>query len=133
MSVKDKIIIGMILFFTTVAFTLELYWLIHHNVMESRSDVFAEVLSIFWPADRTYVSRRRLCDRKSIHPSLEGVNTLLTPILSAIRVFAMITRARYRYALQLLVATYKTRVSLLTSPATLCSPITAPATICCSI
>jgi len=53
-SIKDKVAIGLILFFTTVALTLELYWLINHQEMEARTDLFARLLSIYWPADRTY-------------------------------------------------------------------------------
>jgi len=53
-SIKDKVTIGLILFFTTVALTLELYWLIYHQEMEARTDLVARLLSIYWPADRTY-------------------------------------------------------------------------------
>ena len=41
LPVKDKIIIGLIVFFTAVALTIEAYWLIFNQEMESRTDLFA--------------------------------------------------------------------------------------------
>jgi len=102
---KDKVIIGLILAFTAVALTLELYWLIFNQEMESRTDLFARALAIFWPADYTY----RIAGypiEKAFTLSLEAVNVLLTPILSALLIWAILTRKRYRYALQLVIATY---------------------------
>ena len=43
-SIKDKVTIGLILFFTTVALTLELYWLIYHQEMEARTGVCCKTL-----------------------------------------------------------------------------------------
>ena len=104
-SIKDKVTIGLILFFTTVALTLELYWLIYHQEMEARTDLFARLLSIYWPADRTYRIPGYPIE-KAFTLSLEGVNTFVTPILSALLIWAILKQARYRYALQLVIATY---------------------------
>jgi hypothetical protein len=54
LGAKDKVIIGLIVAFTAVALTLELYWLVFNQVMESRTDVFARALALYWPADYTY-------------------------------------------------------------------------------
>jgi hypothetical protein len=54
LDAKDKIIVCLIVFFTTIALTLELYWIVHNQEMESRSDILARALSLFWPADRTF-------------------------------------------------------------------------------
>ena len=41
---EDKVIICLIVFFTAVALTLELYWLIFNQAMENRTDWLARVL-----------------------------------------------------------------------------------------
>jgi EXPERA (EXPanded EBP superfamily) len=102
---KDRAIIGLILAFTAVAFTLELYWLIFNHEMESRTDLVARALALYWPADHSYRVPGYPIE-KAFTLSLEGVNTLLTPILSALLIWAILTRKRYRYPLQLTIATY---------------------------
>jgi EXPERA (EXPanded EBP superfamily) len=102
---KDKVIIGLILAFTAVPLTLELYWLVFNQEMESRTDLFARALALYWPADYTYrISGYPI--EKAFTLSLEGVNSLLTPILSALLIWAIVARKRYRYPLQLAIATY---------------------------
>jgi hypothetical protein len=102
---KDRTIIGLILFFATVAFTLEGYWLIFNQVMESRTDLFARLLALYWPADYTYrISGYPI--EKSFTLALEGVNTLLTQFLSFGLIWAIATRKPYRYPLQLVIGTY---------------------------
>ena len=102
---KDKAIIGLVLAFTAVALTLELYWVIFNQEMESRTDLFARALAIYWPADYTYRVPGYPIE-KAFTLSLERVNSLLTPILSALLIWAILTRKRYRYPLQLVIATY---------------------------
>jgi hypothetical protein len=107
LGAKDKAIVGLIVLFTAVALTLELYWLLHHREMEIRTDLFARIIAIYWPVDYTW----RIADvpiEKAFTLSFERVNVLLTPILSAILVWAMVMRRRYRYPLQLVIATYTT-------------------------
>ena len=102
---KDRVIVGLILFFTAVALTLELYWLIFNQVMESRSDPFARLIAVYWPADYTFRVPGYALE-KSFTLSFEGVNVLLTPILSVLLIRAILMRKRYRYPLQLVIATY---------------------------
>jgi hypothetical protein len=107
LATKDKAIVGLIVFFTTVALTLELYWLIFHQEMESRTDLLARVFMIYWPNDYTYRIPGYPIE-KAFTLSLERVNTCLTPILSALLIWAIFKRKRYRYPLQFLIATYST-------------------------
>ena len=102
---KDKVIIGLVLAFTAVALTLELYWVIFNQEMESRTDLFARILAVYWPADYTYRVPGYPIE-KAFTLSLEGVNSLVTPILSGLLIWAIVTRKRYRYPLQLTIATY---------------------------
>jgi len=43
---RDKFIVGLIVFFAAIAMTLEGYWLIFNQVMESRTDIFAKILAL---------------------------------------------------------------------------------------
>ena len=102
---RDKIIIGLIVFFASIAMTIEAYWLIFNQVMESRTDLFANVLAFYWPADYTYrISGYPL--EKSFTLALEGVNTLITQWLSFLLICAIVKSKPYRYPLQLVIATY---------------------------
>ena len=102
---KDKVIILLIVAFTTVALTLELYWLVFNQEMESRTDPLARALAIYWPADYTYRIPGYPIE-KAFTLSLEGVNTLVTPIPSVVLILASLARKQYRYPLQLVIATY---------------------------
>ncbi len=105
LSTSDKIVIGLVLIFTLVAVTLELYWLIFNQVMESRTDILGRAWAIYWPADYTYRVNGYPIE-KAFTLSLEGVNTLLTPFPSALLIWAILKRRPYRYPLQLLIGTY---------------------------
>jgi hypothetical protein len=105
LSVKDRIIIGLILFFAVVAFTFEAYWLIFNQVMESRTDFFARIYALYWPADYTYRIPGYPIE-KAFTLALERVNTLVTPFLSFFLIWAIIKRKPYRYPLQLAIANY---------------------------
>jgi hypothetical protein len=102
---KDKVIIGLIVGFTAVALTLELYWLLFNQEMESGTDAFARALALYWPADYTYRIPGYPIE-KAFTLSLEGVNTFFTPIPSLVLIWAILAHKPYRYPLQLLIATY---------------------------
>jgi hypothetical protein len=102
---KDKVMIGLILAFTTIALTLELYWLVFNQTIEGRTDLLARTLAIYWPADYTFRIPGYPIE-KAFTLSFEAVNVVLTPILSALLIRATLTRKRYRYPLQLVIATY---------------------------
>jgi EXPERA (EXPanded EBP superfamily) len=102
---KDKVIIGLIVAFSAVALTLELYWLVFNQEIAGRTDLFARALAIYWPADYTYRVPGYPIE-KAFTLSIEGVNTLLTPIVSVVLIWAIFARKPYRYPLQLVIATY---------------------------
>ena len=79
---RDKIVICLIVFFTAVALTFELYWLIFNQAMENRSDLLARAFALYWPADSTY-RVPGLSVAKSFNLAVEGVNTFITPCLSS--------------------------------------------------
>jgi hypothetical protein len=105
LGVKDKIVICLVVFFSAIALTFELYWLIFNQAMESRSDLMARAFALYWPADSTYrVPGRSVA--KSFTLALEGVNTFITPCLSFVLVWGILKRRPFRHALQLIIATY---------------------------
>jgi hypothetical protein len=105
LPVKDRVIIGLIILFTAVALTLELYWLIFHQQMESRTDLFARIIALYWPADYSYRIPGYPIE-KSYTLTVEAINTFLTPVLSALLIYAIFKHRPYRYALQLVIGTY---------------------------
>jgi hypothetical protein len=105
LQAKDKVIIGLLLFFTVVALTLELNWLVFHQVIESRVDMLSKLFALYWPLDVTYRTPG-FSAGKAFVLSLESVNTLVTPVLSMGLIWAILKQRPYRYALQLVIATY---------------------------
>src|SRR5262249_16180656 len=99
LSGKDKAGIWLILAFTLVALTLELYWLTFNQELETRTDLLVRLLAIYWPADYTFRIPGYSIE-KSFTLSFEAVNVLLTPILSALLIRAILARKAYRYPLQ---------------------------------
>jgi hypothetical protein len=87
---RDKIVSCLIVFFTAVALTFELYWLIFNQVMENRTDLLARAFALYWHVDYTY-RVPGLSVAKSFTLALEGV--ILKP-------------QPFRHALQLTVAAY---------------------------
>jgi hypothetical protein len=102
---KDRVTVGLLVFYMSIALTLEAYWLLFHNSMEGRSDVFARLLQVYWPADRNYRIPGYSVE-KAFPLALESVNTVVTQILNAWLIFAIVRRRPYRHALQLTVSTY---------------------------
>jgi hypothetical protein len=100
---RDKAIIGMLVFFLTIAFTLELYWLVYSSELVARAsqDFMARLFQIYGAADRAYFD--------AVTPfalSLEGINVFFTQGLNVWLIVAIVRRRYYRHALQLTVASY---------------------------
>jgi hypothetical protein len=102
---KDWLVVGLICFFTVVALTIELYWLLHNQEMESRTDLIARIISLYWPVDRSWRIPGYPIE-KALNLSLEGVNAIVTPVLSVILLWAIFKRWRSRFPLQLFIGTY---------------------------
>ena len=104
-SAKDKVIVCLVVLFTAIAMTLEFYWIVHNQEMENRTDILARAIMLFWPADRTFRLPGYSVE-KAFTLAIEMGNTLITPWLSAFLIWAVLKRRPYRYALQLVIATY---------------------------
>jgi hypothetical protein len=100
----DKVIIGFLLFCMLIA-PLEAYWIIFRATVHERTDLFARLLSIYWPVDRTY--RDPMLDNaQAFTLSVESVNVFVTQWLNVILIWAIARRKYWRHALQIVTATY---------------------------
>ena len=102
---KDRIIIGVLLFYLVIAVTLELYWILyrHELVALAESDWIARAFSLYGTVDRAYFD--------AITPltsALEIINVYVTQWLNLLLIWAIVKRRPYRYALQLTVGSYLT-------------------------
>jgi hypothetical protein len=103
---KDKLTVGMLAFFTLIAWTLEAYWLTHHNVMDAHAgELLNRALQLYWPADRTYHVAGYGSD-KAFTLALERVNTCVTQWLQLWLIWSIVRKKHYRHVLQLTLATY---------------------------
>jgi len=73
MRAQDKIIIALAVLYTSIAFSLELYWLVFNQVMETRTDLFARILALYFPADHSWRMPGNPPE-KALSISLEMVN-----------------------------------------------------------
>ena len=105
LGARDKIVICLVIFFSAIALTFELYWLIFNQAMENRTDLLARAFALYWPADSTY-RIPGFSAAKSFTLTLEGVNTFITPCLSFVLIWAILKGRPFRHALQLTIATY---------------------------
>lgn len=102
---KDKWIVTLLVFFLSVAFSLELYWIVYADSLVARShtDWIAYLYSIYGEADRAYFD--------SVTPftlGLETINVFVSQILNVWLIWAILAEKRYRYALQLTVGSFLT-------------------------
>ncbi len=104
LPVRDRVIVGMLGFFLAVAFTLELWWLLHapaeRAAMRDRS-LFAHLFDIYGACDRGYFE-----DRSPLATVLEGVNVYFTQLLNVWLAVAILRRWPSRYPLQLAIGSY---------------------------
>ena len=104
LPLRDKMIIAFLGLFLLVSI-LEAYWLIYHNQMEQRTDLLARLLSIYWPADKTYRIAGYGPD-KAFTLSVESVNTVISQWFNIALIYAIVKRKPWRHALQVVLATY---------------------------
>lgn len=105
LGTKDRIIVAMLFFFILIGVTLELYWIVYRAEMTTRDDVFARLLAIYWPADRTY--RDPVLDSaQAFTLALETVNVFVSQWLNALLIVAILKGWPSRHWLQLTLSTY---------------------------
>ena len=103
LTVRDKVIVSFLGLFLVVS-VLEAYWVVFHNEMEHRTDIFARLLSIYWPADSTY-RIPGYGPEKAFTLSLESMNTFVFQWFNVALIYAIVKRRPWRHALQVVLAT----------------------------
>jgi hypothetical protein len=104
LPLRDRIIVGLLGFYLTVAFTLELWWLLHSSsemVALRDTNLLARLFDVYGACDRAYFE-----DRTPFAFSLEAINVYFTQALNVWLIYAIVKRKPYRYGLQLAVASY---------------------------
>jgi EXPERA (EXPanded EBP superfamily) len=104
LPLKDKTIIGMLVFFLLVA-VLEAWWLLNtHRLVELSSTSFwARLFQIYGDCDASYYDRVSPLSR-----TLETINVCFSQFLNVALIHAIVKRKQYRHALQLCLASYLT-------------------------
>lgn len=103
MSRRDRVTIGLFVFFGLVAVTVELYFLVHHRELVALASTqwLAHLFSIYGIADRGYYD--------AVSPlalALEGINVFVMQPLCALVVYAIVRGRGWRWPLQLAVGSY---------------------------
>jgi hypothetical protein len=102
---KDWAIIGMLVFFIVVAWTVELYWVIFYDqiVTRAQSEFLAVLFRVYGDADRSYYD---LPSAAAYPRGLESFNVFFTQPLNAWLIWAILARKSYRHTLQLILGAY---------------------------
>lgn len=100
---KDRLIIGLLVFFSLFNLTVDLWLVLHARDLPARvdRDPVAYLWSIYAEADRFWV----------VAPwslAQEGLNVFLTTLVNVWLIAAIVRRAPYRHALQLTLGAYMT-------------------------
>jgi hypothetical protein len=97
----NRTALGLVIFYIACAFTLELYWLVNHNSLVGRTDLFARAFSFFGRGDRGYYDQV-----SSFETGLESFHLLFTQPLLICLAVGIWRQSAWRYPLQLAVSSY---------------------------
>ena len=98
---RDRADLLLVIFYIGCAFTLELYWLVYHNSLPGRSDLFARAFWFFGQGDRGYYDQV-----SSFETGLESFHIVFTQPLLICLAVGIWRRSLWRYPLQLAVSSY---------------------------
>ncbi|GAA2511906.1 hypothetical protein [Streptomyces gobitricini] len=101
-TTEDRITLGFLAFSLLLAFTLELYFILHFDDIHRQNHLFADLFSIYAAGDRSYFGQG------DIHfpLALETLHVCVTQLLNALIAVAVLRGSPYRYPLQLAVSSY---------------------------
>jgi hypothetical protein len=98
----DRVTIGLLGFFMVMAFTIELYFILHYRDVREQTGVFARAYAIYGAGDQAYYGRGDLY----VPLALETINVFFTQGLNALLIWAIVKGRAYRHPLQLVVSAY---------------------------
>ncbi|MBM7166866.1 hypothetical protein JQK87_00165 [Streptomyces sp. G44] len=99
---KDSATLGFLAFSCLLAFSVELYFVLHFRTIHHQDDVFATLFSIYGDGDRTYYGQGDVY----LPFALETLNVYVTQVLNLLLGWAILRDRPWRYPLQLTVASY---------------------------
>ncbi|KUM73431.1 hypothetical protein J7F01_12725 [Streptomyces sp. ISL-22] len=101
-SPEDRITLGFLAFSFLLAFTLELYFVLHFQDIGGRRDVFARLFQVYGAGDSAYAGEGDV-----YFPfALETIHLTVTQVLSVGITVGVLRNRPYRYPLQLAVSSY---------------------------
>lgn len=100
----DRVTLGLIGFFVVMAFTIELYFILHYRDVHLQSHFFARAYGIYSAGDAAYYGRGDIY----VPLALETLNVFFTQILNFVLIWGIVKRRAWRHPLQLLVSSYLT-------------------------
>jgi len=100
---RDRFILTMLGFFVVMAFTMELWWLLHADQLVALAETswMARLFSYYGEGDSAYFARVTPFSR-----GLESINIFFTQGLNLWLMYAIVRRRPYRHVLQLTVGSY---------------------------
>ena len=102
LSVSDRVAIGLLGFFVVMAFTIELYFILHYRDIREQTGFFASCYRIYGAGDTAYYGRGDLY----VPLALETINVFFTQGLNALLIWGIVKRRAWRHPLQLVVSSY---------------------------
>ncbi|GAA2212087.1 hypothetical protein GCM10009850_075490 [Nonomuraea monospora] len=109
LSWRDRVSIAILSFFMLMAWTIELYFILHHHDIRQRSDVFALAYRLYGRGDAAYYGS----GFTALPLALETFDVFVTQVFNALLVWAIVRRRFYRYPLQLGLSAYSAALVLL--------------------
>ena len=102
LSGEDKLTLGILMLFIAVAFSLELYFVMHYRDINTQQHLFARGFQIYAAGDNAYYGHGNIY----VPFALETINVFFTQVLNVALIWAIMKRRAYRYPLQLAVSAY---------------------------
>jgi cholestenol Delta-isomerase len=104
LSISDRVTLGMVGFFVVMAFTIELYFILHYNDVHTQNHFFAKAYGVYSAGDQAYFGKGDIY----VPLALETLNVFFTQGLNFLLMWAIVKRRAWRHPLQLLVSSYLT-------------------------
>ncbi len=102
LSVSNRVTLGLLGFFVVMAFTIELYFILHYDDIRQQTGFFARAYQIYGAGDTAYYGRGDLY----VPLALETINVFFTQGLNALLIWGIVKHRAWRHPLQLLVSSY---------------------------
>ena len=109
LSRTDEITLGLLAFFVVMAFTIELYFILHYRDIREQDHFFARAYAIYGAGDQAYYGRGDV----HVPLALESFNVFFTQGLNLLLAWGIVKARAWRHPLQLLISSYLTYSVLL--------------------